>query len=153
LNATKQLSVLQKLPDLVPKDAIGFQVTASTLRLHFTTDKHFTSIKPATTSPIQLDCGYMTQAQYIDNQSQKGVYFERQDVLNSESAKNRGIDATASCRFTLAKLPLNLDVHFFDNASCEHMEMYESGTNHFTNNAGGKNSHQFLVRGRGLFDI
>jgi hypothetical protein len=142
LNAAKQISVLQKVPGLVPKDTIGFQVTASTAA-----DKHFTFIiKPTTTSPIQLDCGYMTQLQHIDNQSPKGVYQERQEVLNSESAKKRSIDTTVSCRFPLAKLPLNLNVHFFDNASCEHMEPYKSGANHFTYNAGGKNPSQFLVR-------
>jgi hypothetical protein len=88
----------------------------------------------------------MTQAQHSDKKSQKGVYQERQEVLDSESTKKRSIDATASCRFPLAKLPLNLNVPFFDNASCEHMLTYESGTNHFTHNAGEKNS-QFLVSG------
>jgi hypothetical protein len=145
------MSVLQKVPDLVPKDTIGFQVTAATLQV--TTDKHFTSIiKPTITSPIRLECGYTTQAQHIDNQSQKGVYQERQEVLNSESAKKRSIDATALCRFPLAKLPLNLNVHFLDNESCEHMVAYESGTNHSTHNAGGKNRRQFLVRERSIFE-
>jgi hypothetical protein len=134
LNAAKQLSVLSKvLPDLVPKYTIGFQVRP----FHVTTGstgKPVTSINSATSSPIQLDCGYMTQ-------SQKGVHQEWQEVLNIESAKNTCIiDATASCRFPLAKLPLNLDVHFLDNASCEHMETHESSTSHSTHNAGEKNS-------------
>jgi hypothetical protein len=85
----------------------------------------------------------MTLAQHTDNQSQKGVCQERQEVLNSESAKKRSIDA---------KLPLNLNVPFFDNGSCEHMETCESGTNHSTHNAGGKNSCQFLVRERTIFE-
>jgi cytochrome bd-type quinol oxidase subunit 2 len=42
LNAAEQVSVLQKVPDLVPKDTSGFQVTASTA------DKHFTISKPTT---------------------------------------------------------------------------------------------------------